>query len=51
MTDRSVIPYPAILHFSELRHYIREVNPANTMAYELTITMNFEGESILFDDF
>jgi hypothetical protein len=34
MTDRSVIAYPAILHFSESRHYIREVNPANTMAYD-----------------
>jgi hypothetical protein len=32
MTDRSVIAYPAILHFSESRHYIREVSPANTMA-------------------
>ena len=27
---------PAILHFSESRHYIREVNPANTMAYDTT---------------
>ena len=34
MTDRSVIAYPAILHFSESRHYIREVSPANTMAYD-----------------
>ena len=34
MTDRSVITYPAILHFSESHHYIREVNPANTMAYD-----------------
>jgi hypothetical protein len=32
MTDRSVIAYPAILHFSESRHYIREVSPVNTMA-------------------
>jgi len=35
MTDRSVIAYPAILHFSESRHYIREVSPANTMAYDM----------------
>ena len=34
MTDRSVIAYPAILHFSESRHYIREVSPANTLAYD-----------------
>ncbi len=34
MTDRSVIAYPGILHFSESRHYIREVSPANTMAYD-----------------
>jgi len=34
MTDRSVIAYPAILHFSESCHYIREVNPTNTMAYD-----------------
>ncbi len=26
---------PAILHFSELCHYIQEVNPANTMAYDI----------------
>jgi len=32
MTDRSVIAYPAILHFSESHHYIREVSPANTVA-------------------
>jgi len=36
MTDRSSIAYPAILHFSESRHYIREVSPANTMAYDRT---------------
>ncbi len=33
-SDRSVIAYPAILHFSESHHYIREVSPANTMAYD-----------------
>jgi len=39
MTDRSVIAYPAILHFSESRHYIREVSPANTMAYDSTCNL------------
>jgi len=39
MTDRSVIAYPAILHFSESRHYIREVSPANTMAYDSTLIL------------
>jgi len=34
MTDRSVVAYPAILHFSESHHYIREVSPANTTAYD-----------------
>jgi len=44
MTDRSVIAYPAILHFSESRHYIREVSPANTMAYDNSRHMHLELE-------
>jgi hypothetical protein len=45
MTDRSVIAYPAILHFSESRHYIWEVSPTNTMAYDtLPHDWSYQGE-------
>jgi len=46
MTDRSVIAYPAILHFSESRHYIREVSPANTMAYDTVTQMKLCGNAV-----
>ena len=36
---------PVILHFSELRHFIQEVNPANTMAYDtLPHDWSYQGE-------
>ncbi len=46
MTDRSVIAYPAILNFSESRHYIREVNPANTMAYDRELAESLDDVSV-----